>query len=251
MRKLVVLYGPPTDPEHFRNYYTGTHLPLVARLPGLLAMRHSFDVEGVGAPSPFFCIFEAEFADAPALGAAMASREGQAVTADVANYATGGVTILHGEPEEGFRAAPAIQSGPTPALGKDQRTGAEVFAAGLDVRRAMFGPAGADAQIEAATDFLAPMQDLVTRYCFGDVWTRPGLERKTRSLLTLSMLVVLGRPNQLKVHVRGALANGASEEEIRETLLHAMIYAGVPASVDAFLNAAEVMREVQASANEG
>ena len=112
----------------------------------------------------------------------------------------------------------------------------------------MFGPAGADAQIEAATDFLAPMQDLVTRYCFGDVWTRPGLERKTRSLLTLSMLVVLGRPNQLKVHVRGALANGASEEEIRETLLHAMIYAGVPASVDAFLNAAEVMREVQASA---
>jgi 4-carboxymuconolactone decarboxylase len=247
MRKLVVLYGHPTDPDHFRRYYTGTHLPLAARLPGLLAMRHSFAPEGVGGPSPYFCIFEGEFADAASLGAAMASPEGRALAADAANYATGGVTILHGEPEEGLVRGISPEPEPSPpALGADPRTGADVFAAGLDVRRAMFGPAGADAQIEAATDFLKPMQDLVTRYCFGDVWTRPGLPRKTRSLLTLSMLVVLGRPNQLKVHVRGALANGATEEEIRETLLHAMIYAGVPASVDAFLNAAEVLREVGA-----
>lgn len=246
MRKLVVLYGHPADPDHFRRHYIGTHLPLAARLPGLLAMRHSFAPEGVGGPSPYFCIFEGEFADAAALGAAMASPEGQAVAADVANYATGGVTVLHGEPEEGVVHA----ASPTPALGADPRTGAEVFAAGLDVRRAMFGPAGADAQIKAAGDFLGPMQDLVTRYCFGDVWTRPGLPRKTRSLLTLSMLVVLGRPNQLKVHVRGALANGATQEEIRETLLHAMIYAGVPASVDAFLNAAEVLGEVRANGKE-
>lgn len=241
MRKLVVLYGSPADPAHFRAYYAGTHLPLAARLPGLLAMRHSFAPEGVGGPSPYFCVFEAEFADAAALGAAMASPEGQAVAADVANYATGGVTILHGEPEEGRPAA-----APGPALGADPRTAEKIFADGLAIRRAMFGPAGADDQIAAATDFLAPLQDFVTRYCFGDVWTRPGLARKTRSLLTLAMLVALGRPNQLKVHVRGALANGASEEEIRETLLHAMIYAGVPASVDAFTNAAEVLREVRA-----
>ena len=242
MHKVVVLYGPPADPDHFRSYYTATHLPLAARLPGLTGMRHSFAVEGVGAPSPYFCVWEGEFADAAAMGAAMSSPAGEAVAADVANYATGGATILHFAPEPGAGTGPAGAG--RAALGTDGRTGAEVFAAGLAVRRDMFGPAGADAQIEAATDFLAPMQDFVTRHCFGDTWTRPGLDRKVRSLLTLAMLVVLGRPNQLKVHVRGALANGATEVEIRETLLHAMIYAGVPASVDAFLNAAEVLRDI-------
>ena len=108
----------------------------------------------------------------------------------------------------------------------------------------MFGPAGAEQQIEAATDFTEDLQDLVTRYCFGEVWQRPLLDHKTRSFLTLAMLTVLGRQNQLKVHVRGAIANGASKDEIREVLLHAMIYAGVPAAVDSFLSATEVLKEL-------
>ena len=239
MHKLMVLYGPPADPEHFRRYYTETHLPLAARLPGLLSMRHSFSVEGVRGPSPFFCIFEAEFADSAALDAAMSSPAGQAVAADVGNYATGGVTIVHHEPQAGQPAGPS-----RPALGEDGTTHRDTFAAGLQVRRDMFGPGGADDQIAAASAFMAPMQDFVTRYCFGEAWTRPELDRKTRSMLTLATLLALGKPNQLKVHVRGAIANGVSVDEIREVLLHGMIYAGVPASVDAFINAAEVLKEL-------
>ena len=238
MHKLVVMYGPPQDPEHFRSYYTGTHLPLAAQLPGLRAMRHSFSVEGVGAASPYFCIFEGAFDDAGAMGAAMSSEIGRQVAADVSNYATGGVTIVHYGPEAGTSGAAR------PALGEDPTTHRETFAAGLDVRRDMFGPGGAENQIAAATEFMKPMQDFVTRYCFGETWTRPELDRRTRSMLTLAMLLTLGKPNQLKVHVRGAIANGVSVGEIREVLLHGMIYAGVPASVDAFLNAAEVLKEL-------
>ncbi|WP_207482659.1 carboxymuconolactone decarboxylase family protein [Arenibaculum pallidiluteum] len=120
----------------------------------------------------------------------------------------------------------------------------DAFAAGLQVRRDMFGPAGADKQIEAATEFTRPMQDLVTRYCFGEIWDREPLDRKTRSMLTLAMLTVLNRPNQLRTHVRGAIQNGVSKEEIREVLLHAMIYAGVPAGVDSILNAQDVLKEM-------
>jgi 4-carboxymuconolactone decarboxylase len=118
------------------------------------------------------------------------------------------------------------------------------FEAGLAVRREMFGLGGAEHQIDAATKFTAPMQDLVTRYCFGEVWERPHLDRKTRSLLTLAILAALGRSPQVKTHVRGAVANGATMEEIREVLLHTMIYAGVPAGVEAFTNAAEVLKEL-------
>jgi len=120
----------------------------------------------------------------------------------------------------------------------------DTFAAGLQVRRDMFGPAGADQQIEAATEFTRPLQDLVTRYCFGEIWDRPPLDRKLRSMLTLAILVALGKPNQLKVHVRGAVQNGCTKEEIREVLLHAMIYAGVPAGVDSILNAQEVLKDM-------
>lgn len=95
MHKMLVLYGPPKDPAHFKAYYTGTHLPLAARLPGLKASRHAFDVAAMGGASPCFCVFEAEFSDAAAMGAAMASDAGKAVAADVKNYATGTVTILH------------------------------------------------------------------------------------------------------------------------------------------------------------
>jgi 4-carboxymuconolactone decarboxylase len=120
----------------------------------------------------------------------------------------------------------------------------ETFETGLAIRRDMFGPAGSDQAIENATAFSAPLQDMVTRYCFGEVWSRPPLDRKTRSLLTIAILTTLGRPQQLKTHVRGAVANGASMEEIRETLMHTMIYAGVPAAVDSFNHAAEVLKEL-------
>lgn len=93
--RLLVLYRPPADPAQFRDHYARVHLPLVQALPGLRASRHSYDVEGVGEASPFFCVFEAEFDDAAALAAAMRSPEGAAVAADVPNYATGGVQILH------------------------------------------------------------------------------------------------------------------------------------------------------------
>ncbi len=120
----------------------------------------------------------------------------------------------------------------------------ETFKAGLAIRRKMFGAAGAEQAIEAATEFNAPLQDLVTRYCFGEVWERKALDHKTRSLLTLAILGALVRPNQIRVHVRGAFANGASKEEIREVLLHVMIYAGVPAAVESFAAASEVLKEV-------
>src|SRR3954454_2571398 len=119
-----------------------------------------------------------------------------------------------------------------------------VYAAGLAVRRHMFGVAGADQQIEAATDLTRPLQDMVTRYCFGEVWTRPHLDRKTRSMLTLALLTALGKQNQLRVHVRGAIENGVSKEEIREVLMHSMIYAGLPAAVDSFATTTEVLKQM-------
>lgn len=118
------------------------------------------------------------------------------------------------------------------------------FDDGMDVRRDMFGKAGAEDRWDAATDFNRPLEDFVTRYCFGEVWTRPQLDRKTRSLLTVAILSVLAKPNQLKTHVRGAIANGASPEDIREVLLHVMIYGGVPAAADSFGHAAEALKEM-------
>ncbi len=120
----------------------------------------------------------------------------------------------------------------------------DFFSAGLQLRRDMFGPAGADQAIENATEFTAPMQDLVTRFCFGEVWQRAPLDRKTRSMLTLAIVATLSRPAQFKIHVRGAIANGVSKEEIREVLMHTMVYAGVPAAVDSFTSAAEVLKDM-------
>jgi len=120
----------------------------------------------------------------------------------------------------------------------------DTFAAGLAIRRDMFGVEGAERQIEAATDFTRPLQDMVTRYCFGEVWSRPTLDRKTRSMLTLALLTALGKQNQLRVHVRGAIQNGVSKEEIREVLMHSMIYAGLPAAVDSFATTTEVLKQM-------
>jgi 4-carboxymuconolactone decarboxylase len=118
------------------------------------------------------------------------------------------------------------------------------FDTGMQIRREMFGPAGAEDRYAQATDLNRPFEDVVTRYCFGETWSRPGLDRKTRSMITLAALTALVRPNQLKVHVRGALANGVTPEEIREILLHTVVYAGVPAGVEAFGAAGEVLAQL-------
>src|SRR4051812_39916057 len=97
MHRLLVLYPPPSDPDHFRSYYEDTHLPLAAKLPGLRAYRYSFDVAAAEDESPYYCVFEADFDDAAALSAARESTEGQAVRADVRNYATGGAVVLNYE----------------------------------------------------------------------------------------------------------------------------------------------------------
>ena len=97
MHRLLVLYPPPADREHFRTYYEGTHLPLAAKLPGLRGYRYSIDVVAGEGESRYYCVFEADFDDAVAYSAAMESPEGQAVRADVPNYATGGVVVLNYE----------------------------------------------------------------------------------------------------------------------------------------------------------
>ncbi|MFI1916592.1 EthD family reductase [Nocardia sp. NPDC020380] len=94
MHRLLVLYPKPVDPDHFRDYYVTTHIPLVRNWPGLLACRYSFDVASAVGEAPYFAVFEADFADAAALAAARSSAEGQQVSADVANYATGGVVVI-------------------------------------------------------------------------------------------------------------------------------------------------------------
>lgn len=118
------------------------------------------------------------------------------------------------------------------------------FDQGLALRRHMFGPEDTERQIETATAFTRPLQEMVTRACFGELWHRPHLDLKIRSMMTLAMLAVLGRPSQIKAHVKGAIANGVSPEEIREILLHAATYGGLPAAVDSFAAAAEALAEV-------
>ena len=119
-----------------------------------------------------------------------------------------------------------------------------LFDEGLATRREVLGDAYVDASIQNATDFTIDMQELVTQYCWGDVWNRPGLDRRSRSLLNLAMLTALNRPHELQIHVRGALNNGLTREEIKEVFLQTAIYCGVPAAIDAFRSAAEVFKEI-------
>jgi 4-carboxymuconolactone decarboxylase len=120
----------------------------------------------------------------------------------------------------------------------------ERFRRGLEIRRAVLGPEYVDKSIASADDFNRPMQELVTEYCWGEVWGRPGLERKTRSLLNLAMLTALNRPHELKLHVKGAIRNGVSKEEITEAFLQTAIYCGVPAAIDSFRVAREAFKEI-------
>jgi 4-carboxymuconolactone decarboxylase len=114
---------------------------------------------------------------------------------------------------------------------------------GLQIRREMFGAEFTDRQIEQANQFTRPMQDVVSKYCFGETWSRKELGRRERSMVTLSALCAMGRTHELKIHVKGALANGVTPLEIREILLHTMVYAGVPAGVSGILTAAESLAE--------
>jgi 4-carboxymuconolactone decarboxylase len=117
----------------------------------------------------------------------------------------------------------------------------ELFQAGLQIRRAVLGPDYVDASLAAADDFLMAFQQITTQWCWGYTWNRPGLERKTRSMLNLAMLTALGRSAELKLHVKGALANGVTADEIKEILIHATVYCGIPAGLDAFKAAHEVL----------
>jgi 4-carboxymuconolactone decarboxylase len=116
---------------------------------------------------------------------------------------------------------------------------------GLEVRKAVLGAEFVEQSINGADDFNRPLQELVTEFCWGAVWTREGLSRQERSMLNLAMLTALNRPHELKMHVQGALRNGVSKTQIREVLLQATIYAGVPAGVDAFRVAREVLRDAE------
>jgi 4-carboxymuconolactone decarboxylase len=114
---------------------------------------------------------------------------------------------------------------------------------GMAVRRQVLGDAHVDRATAAATPFTAPFQELITRYAWGEVWSRPGLDRRTRSCVTLGVLVALRCEEELALHVRAALRNGLTAEEIREVLLHTTVYAGVPAANTAFAIAQRVLRE--------
>jgi 4-carboxymuconolactone decarboxylase len=120
----------------------------------------------------------------------------------------------------------------------------ERFDGGMKIRREVLGTEYVDHGMAAADDFMMAMQDLTTRYCWGDIWSRPGLDRKTRSMLNLAMISALNRPHELKVHVKGALTNGVTKDEIKEILLQVAIYAGIPAGMDSFRVANEAFKEV-------
>jgi 4-carboxymuconolactone decarboxylase len=117
----------------------------------------------------------------------------------------------------------------------------ERSAAGMRTRRAVLGDDHVDRAVAGTTEFTAPFQDLITRYAWGEIWTRPGLSRPERSMITLAMLATLGREDELAMHVRAALRNGLTADQIREVLLQVAVYAGVPAANRAFAVAAETL----------
>jgi 4-carboxymuconolactone decarboxylase len=119
----------------------------------------------------------------------------------------------------------------------------DVFETGLKVRSEVLGAEYVDAAIKGADDFNRPFQEFITEYCWGAVWGRPGLPKKTRSMLNLAMLTALNRQTELKLHLRGALRNGVTKDEIAEVLLQTAIYCGVPAAVEAFRTAREAFKE--------
>ncbi|MGA8051874.1 MAG: 4-carboxymuconolactone decarboxylase [Burkholderiales bacterium] len=125
----------------------------------------------------------------------------------------------------------------------DKRAHKERYDAGLKTRREVLGAQYVDKAMAATDDFSQPFVELLNTYCWNDIWNRPGLDRKTRSMLNLAMLSALGKEHELKLHLNGALNNGLTKEQIREVLLQVAIYCGVPAAVVAFRCAREVFKE--------
>ncbi|MFK7943968.1 MAG: carboxymuconolactone decarboxylase family protein [Paracoccaceae bacterium] len=125
----------------------------------------------------------------------------------------------------------------------DQPRKDALWEAGLKTRREVVGDDYVDASLAKMDDFNAGLQDWVTRYAWGDIWNRPGLERRDRSILNIGMLVALGRADELKLHLKGALRNGLSRDEIKECLLQSAVYCGAPAALDAFRTAREAFEE--------
>jgi 4-carboxymuconolactone decarboxylase len=123
----------------------------------------------------------------------------------------------------------------------------DMFEKGLAIRKAVLGKEYVEKSLAGADDFTRPMQELVTKYCWGEVWGNGNLSRRDRSLLNLAMLSILNRPHELKLHVKGALTNGVTRDEIREVILQVAIYAGVPAGIDAQRIAKEALAEVDAA----
>ena len=123
-----------------------------------------------------------------------------------------------------------------------KKSDSDLFKNGLEVRRDVLGKDYVDGSVAKADDFMMAFQNITTEMCWGYAWTRPGLDRKTRSMLNLAMLTALKAPNELKLHVKGALTNGVSVEEIKEILLHATVYCGIPAGLEAFKAAHEVLK---------
>lgn len=119
-------------------------------------------------------------------------------------------------------------------------------AAGLALRRKMFGRSGADDALDNATPFRRRFEEIVTGQCFGDAWNQPPLDHRMRSMLTIAILAGQSRPDQLQNHVKGAIANGVTKEEIREILLHAMLYVGLPAASDSWRQATAALKEIGA-----
>jgi 4-carboxymuconolactone decarboxylase len=123
------------------------------------------------------------------------------------------------------------------------------FEQGLALRKQVLGSEYVEKSLAAADDFSRAMQELSTEYCWGTIWTRPGLSLRDRSLLNLGMISALNRPHELKLHIRGALRNGLSREEIREVLLQVAVYCGVPAGMASFQLAREVFAEIDSDAS--
>jgi 4-carboxymuconolactone decarboxylase len=136
-------------------------------------------------------------------------------------------------------------------MSDDGETNGTLFTEGLKMRRAVLGPEYVDGSMARADEFTRAAQAATTEMCWGYVWTRPGLDARTRSLLTLALLTALKSPAELKLHVKGALRNGATVEQIRETLLHAIAYCGMPAGMTAFKAAHEALIEAGALPTSG
>jgi 4-carboxymuconolactone decarboxylase len=126
----------------------------------------------------------------------------------------------------------------------DDKPRGEKFERGLQTRRSVLGDAYVERSLAAADEFNWPMQKLATEFCWDEIWNRPGLDRRSRSLLNLGMIAALNRPHELRIHIRGALNNGITKDELREIFLQIAVYCGVPAGLDSFRNAKEVFTEM-------